>query len=678
MLDPQLFYTPSVSGDYYLSAGAFGSNTGTYTIYVTSDDYAPYVTADDYASDAMTTGKVTIGEAGTGSIETGDDRDWFTVTLMAGTTYRFNESGSPSGGGTLSDTYLRLYDSLSNQLAFNDNSYTINSDTPASVLDSQLFYTPSVSGDYYLSAGAFGSNTGTYTIDVTSDDYASDPTTTGKVAIGQSAIGSIETSDDRDWFSVILVAGTSYRFNLRGSNSGQGTLADPLLQLRNSNGTILALDGDSGGGRDAQITYRAASNGTYYLSAKSSVSSGRGTYTISAIAPPALSALLVAADNASQGDTMTVRGNGQAGNTIMLRDFEGGTSIGTTSVAGDGTWALTTAAPLSIGTHLLWATQSDGINTSPASAAVQVKITLATPNAVTFFGTAATDNFTGGAGKDTFQFSAANLSNSDTLAGGLDSDTLQMTTGGTINAVGLSGVETFTFSSAAANTLILTDANFANVTGGAISVTGGNAGNTVNGSALTGVNRLIFVGGAGLDNVSGGSGNDLFKFTAAALSNTDMVSGGLGSDTLQMTSGGTINAAGLSGVETFTLSGNTLILTDANFANVTGGAMSVTGGYAGNTVNGSALTGVNRLIFVGGAGLDNVSGGSGNDLFKFTAAALSNTDTVSGGSGSDTLQMTTGGTINAAALSGVETFTLSSAAARHADPDRRQFRQRDG
>ena len=179
------------------------------------------------------------------------------------------------------------------------------------------------------------------------------------------------------------------------------------------------------------------------------------------------------------------------------------------------------------------------------------------------------------------------------------------------------------------DTLTLTDDNFANVTGDAISVTGGSAGNTVNGSALTGVNRLIFVGGAGLDNVSGGSGNDLFKFTAAALSNTDTVSGGSGSDTLQMTTGGTINAAALSGVETFTLSSaaaNTLTLTDDNFANVTGDAMSVTGGSVGNTVNGSALTGSNQLIFQGSTGKDIMlagssavlTGGGGNNQFTFS------------------------------------------------------------
>ena len=253
-----------------------------------------------------------------------------------------------------------------------------------------------------------------------------------------------------------------------------------------------------------------------------------------------------------------------------------------------------------------------------------------------------------------------------TVDGGAGNDTVVFTAAGSHDITGFLGFEIYTLANGGANTLTLADANFAGVTGTAITVNGGSAGNTVNGSALTGANRITFVGGAGVDHASGGAGNDLFKFTAAALSNTDTVAGGLGSDTLQMTTGGAINAAGVSGVETFTLAStaaNSLTLANANFAGVTGAAITVNGGSAGNTVNGSALTGANRITFVGGAGVDHASGGAGNDLFKFTAAALSNTDTVSGGLGSDTLQMTTSGAINAAGVSGVEIVTLASTAA---------------
>src|SRR6266487_4694611 len=88
-------------------------------------------------------------------------------------------------------------------------------------------------------------------------------------------------------------------------------------------------------------------------------------------------------------------------------------------------------------------------------------------NRLTFVGGAGIDSTSGGAGNDLFKFTTASLSNTDTVAGGAGSDTLQMTTAGTINAGGVSGVETFALASTGANTLILADANFANVTGAA-------------------------------------------------------------------------------------------------------------------------------------------------------------------------------------------------------------------
>lgn len=52
-----------------------------------------------------------MGGSATGGIETAGDRDWFAVELEAGTTYRFDLDGSPSGDGSLHDPYLRgIYD----------------------------------------------------------------------------------------------------------------------------------------------------------------------------------------------------------------------------------------------------------------------------------------------------------------------------------------------------------------------------------------------------------------------------------------------------------------------------------------------------------------------------------------------------------------------------------------
>src|SRR5206468_4264045 len=79
------------------------------------------------------------------------------------------------------------------------------------------------------------------------DDYAATTATTGLISIGGSASGNIETTGDADWFAVNLIAGTTYRFDLEGSDTGKGTLDTPQLELRGSGGNLLLSDSTSGG-----------------------------------------------------------------------------------------------------------------------------------------------------------------------------------------------------------------------------------------------------------------------------------------------------------------------------------------------------------------------------------------------------------------------------------------------
>lgn len=57
---------------------------------------------------------------------------------------------------------------------------------------------------------------------VIADDYLASAATTGTVAVGGSATGTIETTGDADWFKVTLTAGTTCEFKLEGSDTGQG------------------------------------------------------------------------------------------------------------------------------------------------------------------------------------------------------------------------------------------------------------------------------------------------------------------------------------------------------------------------------------------------------------------------------------------------------------------------
>ncbi|MBP6012568.1 MAG: heme peroxidase [Alphaproteobacteria bacterium] len=262
------------------------------------------------------------------------------------------------------------------------------------------------------------------------------------------------------------------------------------------------------------------------------------------------------------------------------------------------------------------------------------------------------DTVFGGAGDDTIRYVTGD--GADTVDGGADNDTLAIT------------------GTAAANTLavVFNGAALINVAGGAISnienVTADLLGGTDTlsyGASTAAVNVDLQLGTAsgftsiaGIENVVGGSGNDVLAGRAGA----NTLSGGAGDDRFVARAGdGNDTYNGDGGSDTLDLS-----LTNAN-ANVTAGAASsaqigndtlngienLIGSQGNDTINFAA--GVNVIDGQGGndtinsgAGNDVVLGGSGNDTINAGAGA----DRITGGTGNDT--MTGGG--------GVDTFVFGT------------------
>ena len=208
---------------------------------------------DDYSADIETAGAVTVGGIATGEIETSGDRDWFAVELEAGRTYRIDLRGSPTGDGTLSDP--RLYGirdadgALISDTGNDDGGYGYNS---------RVTFTPTETGTYYIEAGAFRTRQGTYEVEVRDitpppDDFADTTATTGTIEVGGSATGEIGAARDRDWFAVELEEGRTYRIDLRGSPTGDGTLRDPRLYgIRDADGALISGTGNDDGGHGLQ------------------------------------------------------------------------------------------------------------------------------------------------------------------------------------------------------------------------------------------------------------------------------------------------------------------------------------------------------------------------------------------------------------------------------------------
>ena len=156
-----------------------------------------------------------------------------------------------------------------------------------------MVFTPTADGAYYLVASTFAGDPGTYTLSVTEletrtaegdTDFASSIATLGMVEVGGSATGEIDPANDIDWFRVVLEAGKIYVFDLKGTETGVGTLPDPLLLLWDSPGLReLARDDDGADGSDSRLEYTATASGIHYLdaSAAGNASSNKGTYTLS-------------------------------------------------------------------------------------------------------------------------------------------------------------------------------------------------------------------------------------------------------------------------------------------------------------------------------------------------------------------------------------------------------------
>ena len=113
------------------------------------------------------------------------------------------------------------------------------------------------------------------------DDYTQDATTAGSVEVGGISTGEIESTGDRDWFAVELVAGQTYRIDLRGSQTSDGTLRDPFLRgIYDADGNRISgtTNDDGGAGLNSRVTFTATESGTYYIAA--GAYSGRGTYEV--------------------------------------------------------------------------------------------------------------------------------------------------------------------------------------------------------------------------------------------------------------------------------------------------------------------------------------------------------------------------------------------------------------
>ena len=263
----------------------------------------------------------------------------------------------------------------------------------------------------------------------------------------------------------------------------------------------------------------------------------------------------------------------------------------------------------------------------------------------TLTGGTGNDVVNGGFGNDTFVYNFGD--GADNISGGGDTDTVSIT-GTTANDtldVLYNGTVLTQFEG---GTLAEVEVVNANLQGGTDTLT--YAGTTADLAVNLALNSASgFASIAGIENVTGGSGNDALvgdgnanTLTGGAGSDTldgnggvDNLAGGTGDDSYITDGGDTLTEAANAGTDTvkssatFTLANNfeNLTLTGTGNINGTGNAANnlITGNDGSNILTGAA--GIDTLVggsgddsLIGGTGNDLMAGGAGNDTFVFNAS----------------------------------------------------------
>ena len=169
------------------------------------------------------------------------------------------------------------------------------------------------------------------------DDCGSGATTQCRVAVGGSVRGNIADEDaagdaDFDAFAVELLEGETYQFDLEGADTGQGTMMDPDLLIKDlSSGDLVVAQDDNGGeGKNARVTFTPARTKTFYVFTqgarnRATAQSDTGTYRLTVRNVRNISVSEPAGEDFPSTESTTGRvavGGSATGNIEGVTDFD--------------------------------------------------------------------------------------------------------------------------------------------------------------------------------------------------------------------------------------------------------------------------------------------------------------------------------------------------------------------
>ena len=225
------------------------------------------------------------------SISPDTDVNMVSFTVTAGQIIDFDIDTAINGTGGLG-SYIRLFDSQGNQLAFNNDGSAPGENTLG--FDAYLRYTFATAGTFFLGVSnsnniqydpltgngdtSGGSNTtGTYqliiqALPIDGNDSISEATSLGAISATPLTVNSsIATDVDVNMVSFTVTTGQIVDFDVDTQLNGPGGLGS-YLRLFDAAGQQLAFNNDAAApgetvvGLDAYLRYTFATAGTYYLS----------------------------------------------------------------------------------------------------------------------------------------------------------------------------------------------------------------------------------------------------------------------------------------------------------------------------------------------------------------------------------------------------------------------------
>lgn len=236
---------------------------------------------DIFPDSTATNGAISVPGTVSGTANFPLDDDFYAVDLVAGRQYQFDVIG-----GTLSQPILQLVDptfTKNLQLGYDD----------VEGVDYRLSFVAQTTGTYFIGVRGNNNTFGTYTLTAADigatvpgliiseggNDALATTSTTHAIVPGDSFQGSLSNSSDQDWVKIDLLPRRFYTFELKGADSGGGTLADPFLILRDAQGVFILQSDDEDGTRDSSISYFVQDIGPHYINVRT-FGDGGGTYTV--------------------------------------------------------------------------------------------------------------------------------------------------------------------------------------------------------------------------------------------------------------------------------------------------------------------------------------------------------------------------------------------------------------